>query len=104
MDPEGMERHRIEGFLPAEDFLAQLQLGLARIEFEKQNFSAAEKLYRWVYERFPASSAAPEGMYWAGVSRYKASKDAQDLTVTGKMLSEKYPDSEWARKGSVWLH
>ena len=29
-DHGGVERHRIEGFLPAEDFLAQLALGLAK--------------------------------------------------------------------------
>jgi hypothetical protein len=104
MDPDGIERHRIEGFLPVEDFLAQLQLGLAKIEFQRQNFPAAEKLFRSVYEKFPSASAAAEAMYWAGVAKYKASNSGQDLTETGKMLSEKYPDSEWARKGSVWIH
>ena len=30
LDPEGKERYRFEGFLPPEDFLAQLEMGLAR--------------------------------------------------------------------------
>ncbi|TMB11454.1 MAG: thioredoxin family protein [Deltaproteobacteria bacterium] len=32
VDPSGTERHRIEGFLPVEEFLAQLVLGLGRSE------------------------------------------------------------------------
>ena len=30
LDAEGVERHRVEGFLPADDLLAQLTLGLGR--------------------------------------------------------------------------
>ena len=30
LNPEGKEQHRVEGFLPADDFLAQLANGLAK--------------------------------------------------------------------------
>jgi len=29
LDPDGTKRHQFEGYLPPDDFLAQLQLGLA---------------------------------------------------------------------------
>jgi len=103
MDADGLERHRIEGFLPVNDFLGQLHLGLGMVEFQKQSFSAAEQWFRSVYENFPDSSAAPEAMYWAGVSRYKGSNDPEALKNAGEMLKQKYPQTEWARKGSVWL-
>jgi hypothetical protein len=103
MDGEGVERHRIEGFLPVDDFLAQLELGLGKLAFEHKDFSAAEKRFESICQEHPNAGAAPEGCYWAGVSRYKATNSAFELSETGKVLKEKYPDSEWAKKASVWL-
>jgi TolA-binding protein len=104
MDSEGVERHRIEGFLPVEDFLAQLELGLARLAFQKLQYSEAEKRFRMVCQTYPKSAAAPEACYWAGVSAYKATNKPEPLAQAAKLLKEKYPESEWARKSSVWLH
>jgi hypothetical protein len=104
LDPDGGERHRVEGFLPAEDFLAQLELGLGKIEFHEEHFREAEKKFRAVCDGYPASGGAPEACYWAGVAAYKESHDPQHLGSAGAMLQQRYPDSEWARKASVWLH
>lgn len=46
--------------------------------------------------------AAPEGAYWAGVTRYKRSGDAQELGATHKRLGDKFAGSTWAKKASVW--
>jgi len=100
---KGEEKHRIEGFLPADDFLAQLELGLARLELEMEHFREAEDHFTKVCDGHPASASAPEGCYWAGVARYKASKKPEDLVETGRTLQKRYPASEWARKASVWL-
>ncbi len=43
IDAQGEERHRIEGFLPANDFLAQLLLGLGHSAFARGDFSEAER-------------------------------------------------------------
>jgi len=102
LDPEGVERHRIEGFLPVDDFLAQLDLGLAKLHFQKQDYAQAEKMFRSLCDAFPAAGAAPEACYWAGVAAYKGSNDAKHLSSTARALSQKYPNSEWARKASVW--
>lgn len=103
LDPEGVERHRIEGFLPVDDFLAQLELGLGKLHFQHQNYGEAEKHLRSVCEAFPRAGAAPEACYWAGVSAYKGSNDPRFLGSAARALKERYPDSEWARKASVWL-
>lgn len=58
---------------------------------------------RGVVERFPTTDAAPEALYWAGVARYKATDDGTTLGETGRALAERYPDSPWAKKASVWL-
>jgi thioredoxin-related protein len=52
LDPDGVERHRMQGFLPVEDFLGEVELGL--------------------------------------------------VADAAQALRERYPDSEWTRKASVW--
>jgi uncharacterized glyoxalase superfamily metalloenzyme YdcJ len=102
LDPGGRERHRIEGFLPADDFLAQLELGLAHSAFGRQDFGEAERRFRAVVEKYPASDAAPEALYWAGVARYKATDDASALKETARQFAQRYQGTSWAKKASVW--
>jgi hypothetical protein len=102
IDPEGTERHRVEGFLPAEDLLAQLTLGLGHSAFARGQWDEAEKRFRGVVDRYPGTEAAPEALYWAGVSRYKGKGDASALGQTAREFSQRYQDSSWAKKASVW--
>jgi hypothetical protein len=102
VDPTGTERHRIEGFLPVDDFLSQLTLGLAKAAFARSDYAAAGRLYRQVVDEFPQTEAAPEGLYWAGVSKYRATNDPSALGATTQAFREKYQGSSWAKKASVW--
>ena len=102
VDPEGEERHRIEGFLPVDDFLSQIALGLAKSAFHRQDYAEAERRYREILDNFPATDAAPEALYWAGVSKYKGSGDASALGATTAAFRDRYQDTTWAKKASVW--
>ena len=102
LDPAGQERHRIEGFLPADDFLAQITLGLAHSAFARGEFAEAERWYREVVEKYAPTEAAPEALYWAGVSRYKGTGDASALAETADQFSRRYQGTSWAKKASVW--
>ena len=102
LDSDGVERHRIEGFLPVEDFLAQLELGLGKLAFEGKNYTEAEYRFQSVCDTHPMAGAAPEACYWAGVSKYKSTNAPDPLRETAGLLSKRYPESEWARKASVW--
>ena len=102
LDPEGAERYRFEGFLPAEDFIAHLQAGLARSAFEHSQWQEAERLYRQIVEQFPNTEVAPEALYWAGVAKYKATGNAEALGETAANFKKKYTGSSWAKKASVW--
>ena len=102
IDPSGVERHRIEGFLPADDFLAQLRLGWAHGAFGAGRFADAEERFRTVVEQHANGDAAPEALYWAGVSRYKTTNDPSALKETARAFRERYKDSTWAKKASVW--
>ncbi len=101
-DADGVERHRFEGYLPQDDFLAQLHLGLAHASFAHKQWAEAERRYRDIVQRFQKSDAAPEALYWTGVSKYKAGGDASALGETARQFKVMYPDSVWAKKASVW--
>lgn len=102
LDPTGTERYRIEGFLPAEDFLAELEMGLGRIAFEQERFDEAEREFQHVCDGFPGSSAAPQACYWAGVSHYKLTNTPETLKQTAEILKQRYPESEWTKRALVW--
>jgi TolA-binding protein len=102
LDASGTERHRIEGFLPADDFLAQLHLALGHIAIANNKAAEAERHFKAVIDELPDTDAAPEAQYWVGVSRYKASGDAAALTATADAFRSRYKDSVWAKKASIW--
>ena len=102
LDESGEERHRIEGFLPADDFLAQLALGVGKASFSHGRFPEAEEAFREVVTRHPDTDAAAEAQYWAGVARYKATGDAEALADTARRFRDRYASTAWAKKASVW--
>ncbi len=102
-EADGTERHRYVGYLPADDFLAQLELGLAKAAFSRGQFDAAQRAFRELVSRYPKTEAAPEAVYWSAVSAYKASGKPEFLKQGGAELQQKYPQSDWAKKGSVWV-
>ena len=104
LDSNGVERRRIEGYLPKDEFRAQLELGLARVAFMHKKWADAEQLYAQIVERFPNSKSAPEALYWKGVSHYKTTDDHNVLGEMPALFKQKYPDSIWAMKTAAWSH
>jgi TolA-binding protein len=102
LDDKGEEHHRIEGFLPAADFLAQLAMGVAKAAFSQGSYADAEETFREVLARHADTEAAAEAQYWAGVARYKATGNAEALADTAKSFRQRYADTSWAKKASVW--
>jgi len=104
LDSNGEERYRNEGYLPKDEFRAQLELGLAREAFMNKNWSEAERRYGEVLDRYPNTKAAPEALYWKGVSHYKATNDHTVLGELAEQFKQKYSDSIWALKTLAWDH
>jgi TolA-binding protein len=102
LDANGKERFRIEGYLPREEFAAQLMLGLARVSFTSKKWADAEKIYAEITSRYPNSAAAPEAVYWNAVSHYKATNDHTVLGEVPKILEQKYPSSVWVKRAAPW--
>ena len=104
MDSEGEERKRMEGYLSKNEFRAFLEMGLARVAFMHKKWADAEQIYARVVEQYPDTSAAPEALYWRAVSHYKATNDHTVLGEVAEEFKQKYQDSIWAEKASVWGH
>jgi TolA-binding protein len=90
--------------LPKDEFRAQLEMGLARIAFQSKDFAGAEEKYAAVVDHYPNSKAAPEALYWKGVSHYKATNDHTILGELPGQFDQQYPDSVWALKTDAWRH
>ena len=88
--------------MPADDLLAQLELGLGHAAFARQQWAEAEQHYRQVIAQFPKTEAAPEALYWAGVAKYKATNDPAALRDTAQQFKQRYAGTSWATKASVW--
>ena len=102
LDANGTEKHRIEGFLPLEEFIPQLELGAAHIALSGGKHDDAAGQYSHIVEKHGDSDAAPEAQYWAGVARYKSTGDGAALGETAAAFKTRYADSSWAKKASVW--
>jgi uncharacterized protein HemY len=103
LDSNGAEQYRIEGYLPKDEFQAQLEMALGRLAFKQMKWSDAERIYGEVVARYPQSSVAPEARYWRAVSHYKGTNDHTVLGQVAQELREKSPQSIWTEKASPWL-
>lgn len=103
LDSDGKERFRTEGYLPREEFVAQLEMGLGRVAFVHKQWAEAEKHYTTVVRDHATSKSVPEAMYWGAVGYYSKTKDHQVLGRVSQELAQKYPDNIWTEKASVWM-
>lgn len=101
MSSSNVERARMEGYLPKEDFDAKLRMALGRLAFMAKRFDEARAWCQKVIDDFGDTPFVPEAIYWEAVSQYSATHDHQLLHDVVKRL-EKYPQSEWAAKAIAW--
>lgn len=102
MDAGGVERARLEGYLPRDEFRAWMEAGLGRLAFTAKKWADAERQYGEVAQRYPNTDIAPEAAYWRAVSHYKGTNDHIPLGEVAQELKQRYPDSIWTKKASVW--
>ena len=102
LDHKGVEQHRIEGFLPTDEFLGQLHLGLGYAAVGTKDFATPERRFGIAAEQYPRTAAGPEGLYWKGVARYSASHDVKELQELARVFSQRYTDTAWAKRTEVW--
>ena len=102
LDSSGKEHSRTVGFLPPEELIPSLLLGIAKTRFDTDQFpETIESLERLVLE-YPKSGSAPEAIFLRGVAGFKATHVAAMLKGAHERLKAEYPDSEWAKRAEPY--
>jgi len=100
-DRRGRVHHRIEGYLPPTEFIAQLSLGEGKHHLNLLRYGEAAARFEEVAERHQGSEVAAQALYWLGVSRFKESHESADLLASWQRLAHDYPESEWAQRTRI---
>jgi hypothetical protein len=98
LDSRGKEHHRTVGFLPPEELVPSLLLGLGKIHFDQENLAQAIAIFDQVGAQYSKSDAAPEAIYLLCVSKYKSTHQAKPLKEAYERLQASFPASEWTKR------
>lgn len=102
LDFYGREHHRTVGYLPPEELIPAMLLGMGKIDLDVDQFNDAILHFNTLLKEYPDSFAAPEAAYLQGVSRYKTTHNASALKEAFQHIRERYPGSEWARRSEPY--
>ncbi len=102
LDMYGKEHYRTVGFLPPEELVPSLILGIAKVDFAANQYNDALINLNMLLAGYPTSDAAPEAVFLKGVSRYKSSKDPQCLKQAYQQLASDYPASAWTKRAAPY--
>jgi hypothetical protein len=96
MDHRLVEGRRFIGYLPPEEFVAQVEVGRALVALHHQRARDARAILGAVLARFPHAHVAPEAMCWEGVAAYRGGGGLPALTDVLRELADRNPAREWA--------
>jgi tetratricopeptide (TPR) repeat protein len=98
LDANGKEHYRTVGFLPPDEMIPSLLLGIGKTHFELDAFAEAIACFDKIIAEYPKSGPAPEAMFFRGVCGYKSTHTAGPLKEAYEKLTAQYPQSEWAKR------
>lgn len=98
LDWNGKEHQRTIGFLPPEEFIPAILLGIAKIHFDHDQFYQSMAILDTILSNHGGSSAAPEAVYLKGVCGYKSTHNPSALKQAYEKLQATYPASEWTKR------
>jgi hypothetical protein len=101
-DTTGKEHHRTVGFLPHDELVPSLLLGMSKVHFDLDQFSNAIPNLDKIITEYPGSNATPEAIYLRGVSLYKSTHDPKPLKQAYEKLEKEYPSSEWVKRAQPY--
>ncbi len=102
LDFNGKEIQRTIGFLEPDEFIPMIQLGIAKVRLAAEEYDTAMIPLKSIIETHPESEAAPEAMYFCGVTLYKQTKNPAKLKEAYKKLLSDYPDSAWTKRAQPY--
>ncbi|GFO68757.1 hypothetical protein GMLC_23360 [Geomonas limicola] len=102
LDYYGKEHQRTLGFLPPQELVPSLLLGIGKVALEQDLFNEAVIQFSTLLNGCADSDVAAEAVYLRGVARYRASHAVEALKETQRQLAAEYPDSIWTRKAEPY--
>jgi thioredoxin-related protein len=102
LDADGKEHHRTVGFLPPEELIPSLMLGIAKTHFDQDQVNEALSILEKLWADYPKSDSVPEAIYLRGVCRYKSTHTAKPLKEAYEQLQAAHPASEWTKRASPY--
>jgi hypothetical protein len=102
VDDEKTLHHRTTGFLHPEEMVPTLLLGRGKMHFGREELEEAERIFNGLIRDHSGSLAAPEAVYYHGVSRYKQTHKADPLKKAYEDLQKGWSGSEWAVKSAPY--
>ncbi|MEM8529877.1 MAG: thioredoxin family protein [Chloroflexota bacterium] len=95
LDRRGTSHYQSPGYLPPDEFLPMLQIGLARSLMAWGRYDeAADHLSSAVDTQ--TSALVPEALYWLGVARYLKVRWRSPMMEAWNRLRTEYPNNIWA--------
>ena len=102
LDAEGNEHYRTNGFLAPYELISMILLGTGKLHFDREAFTRAIGAFDELLEKYPDSGAAPEAVYFRGVSGYKRDEKPEPLKEAFEILRNKYPENPWAKRAAPY--
>jgi thioredoxin-related protein len=102
LDTNKKAHHKIVGFLPPEELIPAILLGVGKTFFDAQKLDRAMNMFDEVIKEHPSNHAAPEAVYFRGVSEYKKTHSAEPLKQVYERLRAEYPETEWAKRAAPY--
>lgn len=96
LDYYGREHQRTLGFIPPDEMVPTLLLGIGKAGFANDQFNEAVLQFNTLLNGYPGSACAPEAMFLRGVARFSSSHTPSVLKETCQQLRQRYPESEWS--------
>ena len=96
---DGTEHYREIGYLPPDEFIPHLTLGLGRVAFQEKDYSQAGRYYESIVGQHNSSGAVPEAHFFLGICKGELGHRDERLAIW-RRLFEEYPKSSWAKKVS----
>lgn len=95
---EGKEHYRMVGFLPPDEMIPSILLGIGKVHFNTERIDEALKYFDNIVDEYPRSDSTAEAIYRKGVCHYKRMHDAKHLKMAYERLQAEYPMSVWTKR------
>jgi hypothetical protein len=102
LDAQGKEHRRSVGFLPPEELIPSLLLGIAQYHFKLKRFAETLKCLGQLLGEYPNSKAAPEAIFLKGACSYMNTHNPGLLKEAYEQLHTVYPQSEWTQRAAPY--